>query len=177
MGIGTLAHLHPRHCHTCASIATRPPPFMLSCPGLVPSCPASFRSVLVPPCSVMDVPFGVVGGGRGAGSRGSARVVVVVKGSGWCEEGRMMMWQHPHLAIHSAFWARQLPKLKKMRCLRLIGPISVSISMIQISIWRAFYVYFECEVYFSGFLYFHSLFFIAFVKLTWFFDFLYQKRE
>jgi len=36
----------------------------------------------VPLCGVVDVPFGVVGGGGGAGGRGTTRDVVVVKGSG-----------------------------------------------------------------------------------------------
>ena len=45
----------------------------------------------MPPCGVVDVPFGVMGGGRGAGGRETVRVMVVVKGSGWCEEGRTMM--------------------------------------------------------------------------------------
>ena len=42
---------------------------------------------------------------------------------------------------------------------------------------RPFMYIFECEVYFSEFSCFHLLFFVVFVKLTWFFDFLYQKRE
>ncbi len=170
MGMGTMAHLHSHHCHTCACIPTQPPPFTLSHPELVPSCLASFpshyqishwRGILVTPCGVVDVPFDIV----------------MVKGSGWCKEGRTIMWQYPHLAVCGTFRAWQSPKSKKMQCFGLIRPISVSISMIQISIWRAFYVYFECVVYVSGFLCFHSLFFVAFVKLTWLFDFWYQKRE
>jgi len=92
MGMGTTAHPHPRRCHACASIPTRPPPFALSRPGLMRRVRRPFphigrrRGVLVPPCGVVDVPFGVVGGGRGAGGRGTTRDVVVVKGSGWCEE-------------------------------------------------------------------------------------------
>ena len=92
MGMGRRAHPHPRRCHACASIPTRPPPFALSRPGLMRRVRRPFphigrrRGVLVPPCGVVDVPFGVVGGGRGAGGRGTTRDVVVVKGSGWCEE-------------------------------------------------------------------------------------------
>ena len=36
----------------------------------------------MPPSGVVDMPSGVVGGGRGAGGRGTTRDVVVVKGSG-----------------------------------------------------------------------------------------------
>ena len=62
-----------------SGIHTRPPPFALSRPGLVLSCPASLpshyrighqRGVLVTPCGVMDVLFDVVGGGRDAGDGG-----------------------------------------------------------------------------------------------------------
>ena len=88
MGMGTTAHPHPRHCHACASIPTRPPPFALSRPRLMRCVQHPFlhigrrRGVLVPLCGVVDVPFGVVGGGGGAGGRGTTRDVVVVKGSG-----------------------------------------------------------------------------------------------
>ena len=81
--------------------------------------------------SVVEEPFYVVGGGGGAGGQGTARDMVVV---GVRKGGRTMMWQSPYLAFRSTFRARQLPKLKKMLCFGLIRPISVSISMIQISI-------------------------------------------
>ena len=43
---------------------------MLVLPSPPASPPRVVASVLVPPCSVVDVPVGVVGGGRGAGGRG-----------------------------------------------------------------------------------------------------------
>jgi len=93
VGMGTTTHPHPRRCR--APTFSSPPdfPFVLSCPGIV----LSFPGPLVPPCGVVDVLFGVVGGRRGAGGWGTVREVVVVKGSGWCEEGRTMMWQRPYL--------------------------------------------------------------------------------
>jgi len=92
--MGTTTHPHPCRCRARAFSSPPGLPFVLSCPGIG----LSFPGPLSPPCSVVDVPFGVVGGGIGAGGRGTARDVVVVKGSGWCNEGRTMMWQCPYLA-------------------------------------------------------------------------------
>ena len=134
MGMGTTAHPYP--C-CCACVPTRPPLFMLSCPSSCCHVRRPFphmghqRGILVMPYGVVDEPFCVMGGGGGAGERGTVRDTVVV---GVRKGERTMMWQRPYLAFCSVFRARQLPELKKMPCFGLIGPISVLISMIQISI-------------------------------------------
>jgi len=66
VGMGTTTHPHPRRCHACAFLSPPGLPFVLSCPGIG----LSFPGPLLPPCSVVDVPFGVVGGGIGAGDGG-----------------------------------------------------------------------------------------------------------
>ena len=72
-------HNGPSPSSSLSGIHTRPPPFTLSRPGLVLSCPASLLScyrigrqqgMLVTPYGVMDMLFDVMGGGRGAGDGG-----------------------------------------------------------------------------------------------------------